>query len=294
MISRASLSVHENTQICRLARQLGKLCGCKSQKENACSICGGGDVMSNPFQKIVFNFDAINNIYPAELGNELDVFKDREITCEVADSHMAFVYTQDDSWCYWNQLVRGQICGCPDNSAIVALVWTQRCSGILSLSGSLLISMSILTKPRNVRWSPYNQIVLGISFFDSLSSVAYIIGTAFGPKDIGLYGSIGNDATCGFQAWLFQIGLASIYYSVLLCVYFLLVVKYDWSERKFNKVAKWVHLGVGAVGFIMVCAVIPFARPDWRWCYLDTPPQATSGCLAFSSSLSRLHFVFLQ
>ena len=163
--------------------------------------------------------------------------------------------------------MRGQICGCPNNSAIVALVWTQRCcSRILSLCGSLLISMSIVTKPRNVRWSPYNQIVLGISFFDSLSSVAYIIGTAFGPIDIG---SIGNDATCGFQAWLFQICIASVYYSVyysvFLCVYFLLVVKYNWTERKFNKVAKWVHLGVGTVGLIMACDVIPFAHLDWRW-----------------------------
>ena len=64
--------------------------------------------------------------------------------------------------------------------------------------------------------------------------------------------------------------------SVLLCVYFLLVVKYDWTERKFNKVARCVHLGVGTVALIMVFAVIPFASPDWRWCYVGTPPQTAS------------------
>jgi uncharacterized membrane protein len=136
--------------------------------------------------------------------------------------------------------------------------------------------MSIITKARNVRGSPYNQIVLGISVFDSLSSTAYIIGTAFNPKELALHGSIGNMATCGFAAWLFQIGIASVYYSFFLCVHFLLVVKYNWTERKFSKVAKWVHLGVVAVGLIMAFAVIPFASPDWRWCYLDTPPQAAS------------------
>ena len=117
---------------------------------------------------------------------------------------------------------------------------------------------------------------MGISFFDSLSSIAYIIGTAFSPKDIGLHGSIGNEATCGFQAWLFQIDIASIYYSLLLCIYFLLVVKYNWTERKFTKVAKWVHLSIVTVGLSMAFAVIPSASPDRRWCYVSTPPFADS------------------
>ena len=195
--------------------------------------------MSNPFQELVLTFGAINDIHPKDFDpNELLFSSNRKSSCEVAESVFSSLYTQDDSRCYWNQLLRGQVCGCPDNSEIRALVWTQRCSGILSLSGSLLIIMSIITKPRNVRWSPYNQIVLGISVFDSLSSTAYIIGTAFNPKELALHGSIGNKATCGFAAWLFQIGIASVYYSFLLCVYFLLVVKYNWTERKFSKVAK--------------------------------------------------------
>jgi hypothetical protein len=92
--------------------------------------------------------------------------------------------------------------------------------------------------------------------------------------DLALPGSIGNDATCGFQGFLFQIGIASDYYSVLLRIYFLLVVKYNWTERKFSKVAKWVILGVVGLGLIMTFAVIPFAQPDRRWCYLESPSQA--------------------
>jgi len=236
--------------------------------------------MSNPFQEVVFTFGATNDIYPEDFRDAnlfaIDFSIDKESTCEFADSVFSSFYTQDDSRCYWNQLLRGQACGCPDNSQIRTLIWTQRCAGILSLSGSLIIIVSIITKSRKVRWSPYNQIVLGISFFDSLSSTAYIIATAFGPMELGLHGSIGNKATCGFQGWLFQIGIASVYYSVLLCVYFLLVVKYNWTERKFSKVTKWVHLSVVAAGLIMAFAVIPFTSPDWRWCYIATPPQAAS------------------
>ena len=272
-IASLALIVRENSQDCRWARTLAQLCECKPRAENTCTICGGGDTMAKPFQDVIFAFGPINNMYPEVFRGETS---NRKSTCEVAESSMASLYTQDDDWCYWNQLMRGQVCGCPDNSAITVLVWTQRWSGILSLSGSLLIIISIITKPRNVILSPYNQIILGISFFDSLSSTAYIIGTAFAPMELGLHGSIGNTASCGFEAWLFQIGTVSVYYNVLLCAYFLLVVKYDWTERKFNKIAKWVHLGAVAVGMIMAFAVIPFASPDWRWCYLGTPPQAVS------------------
>ena len=190
-----ALLVHEKTPSCKFARTMAQLCDCNPREENTCTICGSGADMTNPFKEVVFVFGPINNIYPEVFQGES---RSRLSTCEIAQSAMASLYTQDDSWCYWNQLMRGQFCGCPDNSDIIALVWTQRCSGILSLSGSLLIIISIITKPRNVRWSPYNQIVLGISFFDSLSSAAYIIGTAFTPMELGLHGSIGNQATCGF------------------------------------------------------------------------------------------------
>ena len=272
-LASVALIVRENSQDCRWARTLAQLCDCKPRDENICTICGGGDIMSNPFQDVVFAFGPINSMYPEVFRGKTS---NRESSCEVAESSMASLYTQDDSWCYWNQLMRGQVCGCPDNSDIIVLVWTQRWSGILSLSGSLLIIISIITKAPNLRWAPYNQIVLGISFFDLLSSTAYIIGTAFTPVELGLHGSFGNNATCGFEAWLFQIGTVSVYYNVLLCAYFLLVVKYDWTERKFSKIAKWVHLGAVAIGLIMAFAVIPFASPDWRWCYLGTPPQAAS------------------
>ena len=133
-------------------------------------ICAGGDKLRNPFQELLVTFGVVKNIY-SEGFQEVTPYA----SCTIIESVFAYWdTTQDDSFCYWNQLVRGQICGCPDNSEIKALVWTQRCSRILSLSGSLLISMSIIKKPRNVRWSSYNQIVLSVSFFDSLRSIAYI------------------------------------------------------------------------------------------------------------------------
>ena len=107
-------------------------------------ICAGGDKLRNPFQELLVTFGVVKNIY-SEGFQEVTPYA----SCTIIESVFAYWdTTQDDSFCYWNQLVRGQICGCPDNSEVKALVWTQRCSGILSplISGSLLISMSIITK----------------------------------------------------------------------------------------------------------------------------------------------------
>jgi len=265
------LVLDEKEPTCTSARLLAKVCGC-AVPETGCSICQAGDSLSNPFGQYQWAFGTVTTTLP-ELAETID-FNDRKFRCELADSFLSVVYDNDDDVCYLNQLLRGSACGCSGSNTakVVALVWTQRCSGFLSLVGSLLIVTFVLTKKSKDRWNTYNQIVLSISIFDTLSSLAYIFGTALTPAALGLYGSIGNEATCNFQGWLLQIGITSVYYNAVLCFYFLFVVKYNWSERKFSKVRKWVHLSVLVVGISMSFAVIPFVTPDWRWCYLNKPP----------------------
>ena len=236
-------------------------------------MCGPGYAMSNPFHELQFNYGAAQRAYkdfPHQINFGIVA------SCELAESLATWLYEANDRVCFWNQLVRGPACGCPNISHIEALVWAQRFSGILSLTGGLLLILYVLSKPKKTKWSPYNQIILSVSLFDVMSSIAYIMGTSLAPATLGLPGSIGNEATCGFQAWLYQLGLTAVYYSVILSMYFLLVVKYDWNERKFVQVSRYVHLCAVGMGLIMAFAVIPFAAPDWRWCYIGTPPQADS------------------
>lgn len=266
-------SLHETSQTCTSGRLVSKACGCKPVSDNACSFCGAGNTMNNPYKEVVFNFGSTGAFFEG-LRESIDVAG--KYTCEVSDSAFSYSYSEDDNWCYWNHLMRGDACGCDDTRDAKALIWTQRCSAVLSLFGSVFIIAAVLTKQKKIIFSTYNQIILCISFFDILSSIAYIIGTSFTPTELGLHGAIGNDATCGFQAWLFQMGFTSVFYNVILCVYFLLVVKYNWTDRRFRKIGKWVHLTVFLIGFGLSLAVIPFATPDWRWCYVGTPPQTNS------------------
>ena len=80
------------------------------------TVTFNSNILSNPFQEVVFTFGAINAIYPEDfVPDELFSFIKTKSTCEVAESVYSSFYTQDDSKCYWNQLMHGQACGCPDS-----------------------------------------------------------------------------------------------------------------------------------------------------------------------------------
>lgn len=274
VIDNITRALPKESELCATMQLVRKYCGCEPARENSCNLCRGDADMAKPTNKVIFNYGATGDLFDVESIEDIDV--GNEYSCALADSAYSALYSENDDWCYWNQLMRGEVCGCSDTSESQALLWTQRFSGSLSLVGSLVIAIYILTKRKSERFMAYNQIVFCISFFDMLSSIAYIIGTSFTPVELGLQGAVGNEATCGFQAWLFQIGFTSVYYNVVLCLYFLFIVKYNWSDWRFRKIDKRVHLTVCTVGVATSFAVIPFAMPDWRWCYLGTPPQSDS------------------
>jgi hypothetical protein len=120
-LSSLALRTSETSLQCIYWRRMAHLCGCQPRAENICTLCAGGDTMRNPSQRVQFTFGAIKDSFAtAELRSD-----NPESSCEWTESLFVQLYTQDDSWCYWNQLVRGRTCGCPDNSEIVALLWMQ-------------------------------------------------------------------------------------------------------------------------------------------------------------------------
>lgn len=196
-IDRAVVLLDEKDILCRSAQTNAKLCGCTSIPETSCSLCELGDTPANPYGQYQWVFGSLSET----LQTDIEV-SEGTYSCEAGDSFLSAIYDRDDEFCYFNQLVRGSACGCSHgglHKKVVALEWTQRCSGILSLIGSLAIILLVLTKKAKDRWNTYNQIVLCISVFDALSSVAYIFGTALTPTEIGIHGSIGNEGTCVFQ-----------------------------------------------------------------------------------------------
>lgn len=191
-----ALLIDEKDPTCKSVQTLAKVCGC-AVPENSCSICQDGASFDNPLGEYVWTY---GTIFLSSAPEGVD-FNNRKFSCKIADSFLSAIRDSDAPDCYWNQLMRGTSCGCSGsiNWKAKGLMWTQRCSGILSLIGLLTIIIVVLTRKVKDRWNTYNQLILSISVFDALSSIAFVFGSALTPAQLGLYGSIGNEATCSFQ-----------------------------------------------------------------------------------------------
>lgn len=73
-----------------------------------------------------------------------------------------------------------------------------------------------------------SQLVLGISIFDLVGSVAWGLSTLPIPKydeygrETPIYGAMGNDATCTAQGFLLQLNFTAVFYNISLSTYYLL------------------------------------------------------------------------
>ena len=121
--------------------------------------------------------------------------------------------------------------------------------------------------------------MLGISFFDLISSTAFILAVIMSPVESGVYQAMGNDATCKAQGVLVQLGLTSMFYNMCLAMYFFLVINYNWKERRFKKLHVWVHLVVLLIGTTQAFISIPWVGPYARLtgiCAQQKPPRVSS------------------
>ena len=140
---------------------------------------------------------------------------------------------------------------------------------------SSFIVFDVLRKPRKNRFTTYHQLVLGISVYDMISSVAYMLVAVMAPHEAGFHLSRGNDATCTLQGFMIQLGQTSMFYNVCLSLYFLLVIVCNWKERMFRRLCLASHMLVFVLGAGLAFGAIPFIGPQFGVCGV-LPPLTTS------------------
>ena len=109
-----------------------------------------------------------------------------------------------------------------------------------------------------------NQLLITLSVFDVIGSLAYALTTLPIPETDYIYGSKGNENTCTAQGFFIQIGTIACFLNVSLSFYYMLTVVYGWSEDrcKANRVFFFVPP-------IMVGLVFAFAGTKKKKIYLQ-------------------------
>ena len=104
--------------------------------------------------------------------------------------------------------------------------------------------------------------------------MAYILVGVLAPYSAGFYLSRGNDTTCKIQGFMIQLGQTSMFYNLVLSVYFLLVIAFNWKEKQLRRYRLWVHLVVLLIGFGMAIAALPHIAPQFGVCGILPPLTA--------------------
>lgn len=168
------------------------------------------------------------------------------------------------------------ICGCSDSAGYagahtknkqLALVWLPRVSAMLSLLGSLIMMIDVLSN-KLTRKKVLGELIVALSAFDIVGSLAYAFTTLPTPEDDYIHGSRGSEASCKAQGFFIQIGTISSYINVSLAFYYLVTIRYAWREKKLRN-SKSHHLLLVvpiSIGIIFALAGIPYYDNMVLWC----------------------------
>jgi hypothetical protein len=135
-----------------------------------------------------------------------------------------------------------------------ALSLTPVFSGLLSSWGSVTIIYMIVTSSQG---GCYKRIMLGLSVADLVSSVTIVLQPFLLPSDgqPERVWAVGNDATCTAMGFFHQLSQASVWYTGFLSVFFLLSIRFDWSDKTMAKCTEPLF-HILSIGYPLVTAVI--------------------------------------
>ena len=127
----------------------------------------------------------------------------------------------------------------------IAIALTQSFSGCVSLIASAIIIYRISGSDLKLK-SPFTRLLLCICIGDIVLSATFVVSTMPSPPTDGIWGSVGNVITCDIQGFLSTFTVVSVsLYNAALCSYYLCVVKYNMSDRRFSeKVEPYLHMVV--------------------------------------------------
>jgi len=145
---------------------------------------------------------------------------------------------------------------------------------LILFQGSSFIMFHILRCPSR-RKNTANQILVGISVFDGIGSMTFILYGVLAPASSGFYQSVGSDITCKLSGFLVQLGYTSMFYNMFLSIYYWLVINCGWTDRRLNKKRMFrIHALIVSIGLGMSIGTIRYSGPQIGYCYVMAPPFA--------------------
>ena len=155
-----------------------------------------------------------------------------------------------------------------------------KCTGFLSLMGSLFIFQDVIIHKRPIDRA-YYRIMIGLSCSDMIASTVNIFSTWPIPPDGDTFLASGTTATCTAQGFFNELGnLATPLYNTSLCLYYVLVIRQAWSEDRIRARAEpYMHAVPILIASTIAILGLPFTlynNSGWL-CWIAKYPKGCSG-----------------
>jgi hypothetical protein len=123
-------------------------------------------------------------------------------------------------------------------------------SASLSMLGSSMIVYRIFSDRAKTLKKPYERLILGLSCMDIMGSFGLVV---FGPWSVPkeatwVLGAQGTFPTCTIGGWFTNSFIGSAWYSAMMSIYFLLVVRFECRDEW---IARRVELPMHSISIIM-------------------------------------------
>lgn len=128
-------------------------------------------------------------------------------------------------------------------SQTIALTISRTAFSIPSLVGSLYIVQHVIRCPKRRR-RVFSRLMLAMSAMDCIFSITTLASAWPCPRELPIYMAAGSWGSCEAFGFLGQGGkLSSILYNGALALYFLVTIRYSWTERQFarRRVEPFIH-----------------------------------------------------
>jgi len=145
-------------------------------------------------------------------------------------------------------------------------------AAILSICGSSFIIQEVLRDPRKRSYSVMHRILMIMSSFDIMFSIAIFFGTWAIPSDTpDIWYPMGNETTCKVQGFFVQMcAMITPFLNAALAFYYLLVIRYGWKEEEVRKIEIWIFAipFTLALGTASLALAFNLYEPASLWCWI--------------------------
>jgi hypothetical protein len=162
---------------------------------------------------------------------------------------------------------------------VKTLIILPKVTGGLSMLGSAYIFQDVVRTHKKRGDSVYHRILMGMSVFDFTASLMNFLSSWPTPADTGVYLAAGNTQTCTAAGFFNELGnTVTPVYNASLCMYYVLIIRKSWGERKISRYEALFHAAPLTIGWTFSLVALGFKtfNPAGWNCWLASYPKGCS------------------